>query len=212
MKLYYSKNLNPRVAVAAARHLDAPVEFVRAAPMHPNNIEGFRALNPNTRVPVLEADDGSTLWETDAIVCRLSQLTGSDFWREGAELPEMLRWINWSAYHLNQHGGYFYFYRVVGPIIGVAEPSAERSDEEMASLRQLLAILDDHLDGRHWLMGDHLSYADFRVGSVMPFAAKAGLPIPDYPNVQRLSDQLDTIEAWRDPFAGLPTRRQNQPA
>ena len=80
MQLYYSHNLNPRVAVAVARYLESPVEFVRARPFHPAQIESFRKMNPNTRVPVLQEGEQS-LWETDAIACRLSQLAGSDFWR-----------------------------------------------------------------------------------------------------------------------------------
>jgi glutathione S-transferase len=71
-KLYYSHSLNPRVAVAAARYLHAPVEYVRASPRHPDNIEAFRAINPNALVPVL-VEGEARLWETDAIVCRLSE-------------------------------------------------------------------------------------------------------------------------------------------
>ena len=71
MKLYYSPNLNPRVAVAAARHLAVPLDYVAAQPRHPDHTEAFRALNPNRLVPVL-VEDGKSLWETDAIVCRLS--------------------------------------------------------------------------------------------------------------------------------------------
>ena len=53
MRLYYSKNLNPRVAMAAAKHLNAPVEYVFAMPKHPDHEEAFREINPNTLVPVL---------------------------------------------------------------------------------------------------------------------------------------------------------------
>jgi hypothetical protein len=46
MKLYYSPNLNPRVAVATARYLAAPLEFVRASPRDPNREDSYRPLNP----------------------------------------------------------------------------------------------------------------------------------------------------------------------
>jgi glutathione S-transferase len=72
LQLYYSTNLNPRVAVAVARHLKSPVEFIRASPRDPRNEDSFRPINPNTLVPVLVEGDKS-LWETDAIACRLSQ-------------------------------------------------------------------------------------------------------------------------------------------
>jgi hypothetical protein len=53
LKLYYSTNLNPRLAVAVARHLKSPVEFIRASPRDPRYEEAFRPINPNTLVPVL---------------------------------------------------------------------------------------------------------------------------------------------------------------
>jgi glutathione S-transferase len=59
------------------------------------------------------------------------------------------------------------------------------------------------LKGRRWLIDDQLSYADFRVAFVFPFAAQARLPLAEFPELQRLSHQLDQLPAWRDPFAGL---------
>jgi glutathione S-transferase len=53
VKLYYNRNLNPRVAVAVAKYLASPVEFILAHPRDPKQEEAFRAINPNTLVPVL---------------------------------------------------------------------------------------------------------------------------------------------------------------
>jgi glutathione S-transferase len=76
LKLYYSTNLNPRVAVAVARHLKSPVKFVRASPRDPRYEEAFRPINPNTLAPVLVEGDRS-YWETDAIAwVDLSRQTG----------------------------------------------------------------------------------------------------------------------------------------
>ena len=208
MKLYYSHNLNPRVAVAVARHLGSAVEFIRARPFHPAEIDGFRRLNPNTRVPVLE-EGGRTLWETDAIACRLSALAGSDFWRRDAGQPQMIQWISWGTHHLNSAAAVLYFEHVVIPQFSpqYRPPSAgaEKLAEALQEFRQHAAILDAHLKGRRWLLDDgELSYADFRVASAMPFAGKAGLPIEAFPEVARWHGQLMELDAWREPFAGIP--------
>jgi Papain-like cysteine protease AvrRpt2/Glutathione S-transferase, N-terminal domain len=73
MKHYFSRNLNPRLAVAVARVLNSPVEFEFASPFSPEQREKFLKLNPNLSVPILVEGD-KTLWEADAIACRLSQL------------------------------------------------------------------------------------------------------------------------------------------
>ncbi len=202
MKLYYSPNLNPRVAVAVARHLKSPVQFVAASPMHPDHREAFRPINPNTRVPVLTTDSRN-YWETDAIACKLSALAGSDFWRTDDSQPEMIMWISWATHHLNKAGDVFYFWKLIAPTFMDFQPEQSVFDEAMRDWRQFMGVLDDQLQGREWLVGDRLSFADFRVATCFPFAAEAGLPIADFPQAKRLADQLMAIDAWRDPFAGL---------
>jgi glutathione S-transferase len=202
MKLYYSHSLNPRVAVAVARHLGSPVEFVAASPMHPDQREAFRPINPNTRVPVLTTRE-RTYWETDAIACKLSALAGSDFWRSGDSQPEMVMWISWATHHLNRAGDVFYFWRLIAPTFMDFQPDPSVFDEAMGDWRQFMGVLDDQLQGRTWLVGDRLSYADFRVATCFPFAEAAGLPIAEFRHVQRFADQLNRIDAWHDPFHGL---------
>jgi glutathione S-transferase len=202
MKLYYSGNSNPRLAVAVARYVRAPVELIRAAPFAPDQIEFFRTLNPNTRVPIL-VENGTSLWEADAIACRLCQLTGSNLWPAPARLPELLRWLSWAHQHFSPPASALYFEYVVKPTF--TEHRAEHSvmDAHLKQFRELAEILNGVLKGRRWLIDDQLSYADFRVAFVFPYAARARLPLADYPEVQRLSNQLDELEAWREPFKGL---------
>lgn len=59
-KLYYCETLNPRKACAAARFLQADVDFVRVdlASGEQRSAE-FLALNPNGKVPVLQDDAGT---------------------------------------------------------------------------------------------------------------------------------------------------------
>jgi len=47
MKLYFSRNPNPRLAVAVAKYLKSDVEFEFASPFSPGESEKFRPLNPN---------------------------------------------------------------------------------------------------------------------------------------------------------------------
>jgi len=202
VKLYYSQNLNPRVAVAVARHLGSPLEFVRASPRHPDQEAAFRSINPNRLVPVL-VDGAQTLWETDAIACRLSALAGSDFWRAGDQQPDMIKWISWSTHHLTRAASVLYWHRVIVPTFSDAVPAPEVLDEALGDFRRHMAVLDACLDGRGWLVGDHVSYADFRVATSLPFAGRAGLPLAEFPNASRWHDQLLAIDAWRDPFDGL---------
>ncbi len=201
--LYYSPNLNPRLCVAVARYLQADLDYVKASPFHPRQQEAFRRLNPMTRVPVLQEADGTTLWETDAIICRLSRRAGSDLWRQDEEQPEMIRWLSWTAYHLMPAGDVHYFERIVRPTFSDIPELPQVMDMTLQRFIEYAGVLDDWLKTREWLVGTRLSYADFRVATLMPFARQALLPIDDFPQVLRHAAQLDAVPFWRDPFAGL---------
>ncbi|WP_426034492.1 hypothetical protein [Cypionkella sp. TWP1-2-1b2] len=108
--LYYSRNPNPRLAVAVARHLGADVVFEFASPFDPAQSAKFRALNPSLRIPIL-LENGHSLWEADAIACRLSMRAGSNFWRMDGEMPEMIRWISWGKATFVQACDVVYFER-----------------------------------------------------------------------------------------------------
>ena len=200
--LYFSRNPNPRLAVAVARHLNADVRFEFASTFAPENRKRFRALNPTLLLPIL-VEDGRSLWETDAIACRLSQLSGTDFWRMGAEMPEMIRWISWGKANFMLAVDMVHFEvgtkqrYGMGPVDKAALAEGERMFH--ASARQL----DDHLVGRDYLLDSGLSYADFRVAAYLPFNDVAGLPLQDYPRVNAWYERLEALPDWADPFAGL---------
>ena len=202
MKLYYSRNLNPRVAVAVARYLEAPTEFIRASPRAPANEEAFRRINPNTLVPVLVEKD-RTLWETDAIACRLAMLAGSDFWVTGADAPEFQMWLSWSTQHFTRAASVFYWEYVIKPMLGDLSVDNEALREGARDFHRYAAVLEEVLSERTWLINNGLSYADFRVATALPFAEASNLPVQEYPHIRRWHEQLCQLSAWRNPFDGL---------
>jgi glutathione S-transferase len=203
MKLYYSHNLNPRVAVAVARYLKTPLEFIAASPRNPKNEAAFRAINPNTLVPVLVEDD-RTLWETDAIACRLSLLANSDFWPTGNLAPELQLWISWSAQHFTRAASAFYWEFAIKPTFGDHSIDAKVIEEATSEFHRFAKVLDDTLSDRAWLVGNRLTYADFRAATILPFADVSRLPVREYSHIMRWHERLWQIPAWRDPFEGLP--------
>ena len=76
--------------------------------------------------------------------------------------------------------------------------------EAQGWFRKHAGVLDQHLHGRKWLLGDQMSIADFSVGVTLPYAASANMPLDEFPEVMRWHDRLSELEAWRDPF---PLRR-----
>jgi glutathione S-transferase len=202
VKLYFSRNPNPRLAVAVARHLDAPVEYEFAAPFAPGQAEKFSKLNPSLRIPILD-EDGRSLWEADAIACRLSRLVGSEFWRTGDDEPEMIRWLSWGKANFVHACDMVHFERGTKQRYGHGPEDPAKIAEGLQLLEESAPILDDHLSSRDWLLGDSLSYADFRMATFLPYDAVAGFPLQGFAAIRRWSARLQQLPAWREPFDGL---------
>lgn len=202
MKLFFSRNPNPRLAVAVARHLGAKVEFEFAAPLAPGQAERYRPLNPNLLLPILSGP-GKSLWETDAIACQLAHDVRSQFWRTGDDAPEMMQWISWGKENFARACEMVHFERGTKPRYALGPLDQQCVQEGLERFAKAAALLNATLSGREWLVGDAVSYADFRMATFLPYNDVAGLPVSDYPLVERWYGQLEAMEAWRDPFKGL---------
>ncbi|ARP65412.1 glutathione S-transferase [Mesorhizobium sp. WSM1497] len=203
MKLYFSRNPNPRLAVAVARYLETKLDFEFASPFAAGQMEKFRRLNPNLSLPILVDDEGKSLWEADAIACRLSRHAHSDFWRTGDDEPEMIRWLSWGKEHFALACDTVHFERGTKQRYGIGPIDQKRVEEGLNQFHTAAAILDAVLAERQWLVGNSVSYADFRIATFLPFNDAARLPLDDYPSVSRWYRRLEDIDAWRDPFKGM---------
>jgi glutathione S-transferase len=200
--LYFSRNPNPRLAVAVARHLASPVKFQWASPFAPGQAEIFRPLNPSLRLPILDGEGGS-LWEADAIACRLSQMAGSNFWRVGVELPDMIRWISWTRDNFMHACDVVHFERGTKQRYGMGSVDETSVAQGLAKFHETAAILEVHFQQRDWLLASGLSYADFRMATFLPFNDVARLPLAQYPSLAAWYGRLGGIDAWANPFSGL---------
>lgn len=203
MKLLYSRNPSPRLAVATARYLQAPVQFEFAAPLAPGQAERYRPLTPALRVPILVYDDGSSLWETDAIACRLAREVRSPFWRTGMDEPAMLQWLSWGKQNFVRACDMVQFEYVTKQRYGLGPVDRGEVAKGLALFAESAALLEEQLAARPWLLRDGISYADFRMASFLPHHQIAGLPLHDYPAIRAWYARIEALPAWSDPFAGL---------
>jgi glutathione S-transferase len=200
MKLYYFETLNPRKACAVARYLGSPVEFVRVdLGKGENRRSEFLAINPNGKVPALT--HGSTrLWEADAIISYLAKIAGSDLWPAGDDQIELMRWLSWNAHHFTRHAGTLYFQHIIKPRLGMGEADPKAVEEASGFFKQFAQVLNDHLRGRRYLLGDTLTIGDFSVAVTLPYAEKARIPVGGFPEIERWHARLNELPSWREPF------------
>ena len=200
MKLYYSDVLAPRKTCALIKYLKLPMEFAYLQlDKGEHKKPDYLALNPNGKVPTL-VDGDKVLWEADAILCYLARHAGSELWPEGDLQAEVVSWFSWNSQHFIQSGGALYFEFVIKERFKIGPPDTAAVEKSTKSFRSQATVLDNHLKNRKWLVGEKLSVADFSVGVTLPYAAKAQMPIDEFPEVRRWHDQLSALDGWLNPF------------
>lgn len=203
MKLYYSDTLNPRKACAVARHLKLPVEFIHVTlEKGEHRTPEFCAMNPNAKVPVL-VDGELVLWESNAIMCHLAEKAGSDLWPRDERRIEVLRWLMWDATEFAPAAATFYFEHIIKPRFLRSEADPAEIARVTPAFERYAGVLEAHLKGRDYLVGNALTVADFAVAITFPYAEKTRVPLQAFPEIRRWHAQLNELAAWREPFPAL---------
>lgn len=207
MKLYYFETINGQKVCAVAKYLDAPVEYIHVdLAKGEQKSPAFLAINPNGKIPAL-VDGDTVLWESNAIMCHLARKAKSDLWpTDPVKQIEVLKWLSWNSEHFTRHAGTLYFNHVIKPKFGIGAPDEKAVEEAIGFAKQFVAVLDRELEGRTFLLGDHLTVADFAVSVTLPQAETIKLPIEGFKNIARWKAQLEDIPAWREPFPSTQAR------
>jgi len=201
MKLYYFDTPNARKPCAVAKHLGSPVEFVHVDLSKGEQKDpAFLAVNPNGKVPALR-DGDVKLWEGHAIMAYLAHKAGSDLWpSDPMKQIEVVKWLNWDTAHFSRHAGRLLFNNFIKPTFGLGDPDQAEIEDALGYFKQFAAILNDHLKGKKYIVGDKLTIADFGVASFLPSAEQAKLPLDGYDEIHRWHNALMEMDAWREPW------------
>ena len=192
---------SPRAAkvIALVEHLKLDCEFqivdlFKGEQHRPE----YAALNPNERMPVLE-EDGFVLWESNAILQYLaSKRPELGLWPADARgQADVARWLHWESAHWTPACAIFAFERVVKKLSGRGDPDPAEIVRGEELLGRFAPVLDGHLRGRKWLLGDALTIADFSVGAPLAMAEAGNYPIAQCTEITRWYRALGTLPAWR---------------
>jgi glutathione S-transferase len=203
MKLYYFPVApNPtRVRLyvaekaAAGRPLELQQELVNLPQGEARSPEHL-ARNPLGKLPVLELDDGSFLTESVAIVEYLEELHPEPpLLGRSAEARARVRELDRIA-----------DLAVLGPIARTIHatksplglpPNPAVAKHALAALPDGLAVLEGRLaDGRDWLAGNDVSFADCTLAAAFQFARFGDIPLPA---------ELTHLSAWDTRFRKRPS-------
>jgi len=125
----------------------------------------FLSLNPNNKIPAILDPNGPggqplALFESGAILVYLADKVGQLLPKDGAGRYETLQWLMFQMGGIGPMFGQLgFFHKFAGKDFEDKRPR----DRYAAEARRLLAVLDRHLKGKAWMMGDEYSIADIAI-------------------------------------------------
>ena len=150
----------------------------------------FLAKNPNGKIPVLELEDGTFLWESNAILNFLAD--GSEFIPNEPRLrTQMLQWQFFEQY---SHEPYVAVARFIQLYQGM--PEARREEYEVCHVRghKAFRVMEQQLQRTPYLVGEQYTLADIALYAYTHVAHEGGFDLSGFP----------AINAWLERIASHP--------
>lgn len=125
----------------------------------------FLSLNPNNKIPAILDPQGPggkplPLFESGAILVYLAEKTGKLIPQDPARRYEALQWVMFQMGGVGPMFGQLgFFHKFAGKDYEDKRPR----DRYVAEAKRLLGVLDRHLEGRAWMLGDDCGIADIAI-------------------------------------------------
>jgi glutathione S-transferase len=133
-------------------------------------------LNPALRVPTLVLDDGRPLAESGAILWYLGE--GTRFLPDAVyDRAQVLQWMFFEQY---DHEPAIAVARFWLAYSGRADEFADRLPERTAAGHRALAAMEQHLEGRRFLVGEQPTLADIALYAYTHVAPEGGFDLEPY--------------------------------
>jgi GSH-dependent disulfide-bond oxidoreductase len=152
----------------------------------------FLSLNPNNKIPAILDPNGPggkllPLFESGAILIYLADKTGKLMPQEGAGRYETIQWLMFQMGGVGPMFGQIGFFN---KFAGKDYEDKRPRDRYVAESRRLLAVLDQRLAERAWIMGDAYTIADIALFPWVRmltgfYEASELVGIVDFPHVVR---------------------------
>lgn len=173
------------------------VDFFNGASRTP---EYRNDINEMGEVPVM-IDGDLKLTQSGVIQSYVTEKTGKFGGADAAEAREVLRWVLWDNHKLSSQAGMTRFLMNFLP--------ADKRPQEVIQfmqgrLKAAYQVLDAHLNGRDWIVGNGLTNADLSCCGYLYYPEPFGFDRADWPNIDAWLTRLSQQPNWKHPYDLMP--------
>ena len=159
-----------------------------------------RDINAMGEVPVL-VDGDMHLSQSGAIQQYIVDKTGSPLGGRPEHRYEILRWVMWDNHKLSSQAGTTRF------LVNFL-PEAKRPLDTIAFLQGRLdaaySVLDAHLAGREWMVGEAMTVADISCCGYLFYPEPFGFTRGDWAHIDGWLERIEAIPGWKPPYDLMP--------
>lgn len=183
---------------AVAHHIGVPlayrhVDLTKGEQRQP----AYLKLSPSGRTPAL-VDGELAINESTAIMQYVASRKPNALWpADDATRARIMQWQSWQLQHWGPGACEpLLFERVVKPFFNLGPTDAAAVERALAGFRQEGALLESHLGGRQWLVGDGPTLADFSVASYLFMAEMCAMPLAELPKAHAWFGRVAALPCW----------------
>ncbi|MCR8546836.1 glutathione binding-like protein [Salipiger sp. P9] len=157
-------------------------------------------INEMGEAPVL-VDGDLKLSQSGVIQMYISEKSGRFGGTTPEEAREVMRWMFWDNHKLSSQAGTA---RFLMNFLPEEKRPAEAIAFTQGRLKAAYQVLDAHLDGRDWMVGDGPSNADFCCCGYLFYPEPFGFAREDWPRIDRWLGNIQSLDGWKHPYDLMP--------
>ncbi len=199
IRFYFHPTPNPAKVALFLEEVGLPYEVIPVdTSKGEQHLPAFRAINPNGKVPAIVDTDGpggreARVFDSTAILLYLAEKTGK---LQGSpqDRPELLSWLLFIASGLGPFSGQAVHFQYAAP-----DGLAYAVNRYRREAQRHYQVLNDHLAGRDFIVGNTYTIADISAWGWLDRASRVfkgeADPLGPYPHLKRLFQTVDARPA-----------------
>lgn len=158
----------------------------------------YREINAMGEAPVLE-HRGRRFSQSGVVLDYLAETLGRFGPRDADERREILRWLLFDNHKLTGYTATYRFLRALAK-----DPNPAVMAEFGKRAETAWGILNAHLAGRSFVVGDRLTMVDLSMCGYLYWPDEIGVDWANYPNIAQWLARIAATPRWRPPYELLP--------
>lgn len=160
----------------------------------------LKNVNEMGEAPVM-VDGDFKLSQSGAIQQYITDKTGKFGGNSDEERYQVLRWVLFDNHKFSSQNGMTRFLmnflaedKRPAPVIGFLQ----------GRIKSALKIIESHLEGREWMVGNGLTNADISCCGYLFYPEPFGFVRADWPNIDRWLSNIEQTPGWKAPYDLMP--------